>query len=57
VKFAERLFGWDNVPIPVNRPRKLEPSSLRRDWNTPMYHSGTANRWMLVVGKDGLQPR
>jgi hypothetical protein len=57
VKFAERLFAWDNVPVPVNRPRKLEPSELRRDFNAPMYHAGTANRWMLVVGKDGLRPR
>ena len=57
VKFAERLFAWDNVPVPVNRPRKLEPSNLRRDWNAPMYHSGSANRWILVVGKDGLRPR
>jgi len=57
VKFAERLFAWDNVPVPVNRPRKLEPSNLRRDPNAPMYHSGSANRWMLVVGKDGLRPR
>ncbi len=57
VRFAERLFAWDNVPVPVNRPRKLEPSNLRRDWNAPMYHADTANRWMLVVGKDGLRPR
>ena len=57
VKFAERLFAWDNVAVPVNRPRKLEPSNLRRDWNAPAYHAGTANRWMLVVGKDGLRPR
>ena len=57
VKFAERLFAWDNVPVPVNRPRKLEPSNLRRDWNAPAYHAGSANRWMLVVGKDGLRPR
>lgn len=57
VKFAERLFAWDTVPVPVNRPRKLEPSNLRRDWNAPMYHAGSANRWMLVVGKDGLRPR
>ena len=57
VKFAERLFAWDTVPVPVNRPRKLEPSELRRDFNAPMYHAGNANRWMLVVGKDGLRPR
>ena len=57
VKFAERLFAWDSVAVPVNRPRKLEPSNLRRDWNAPAYHAGTANRWMLVVGKDGLRPR
>ena len=57
VKFAERLFALDTVPVPVNRPRKLEPSNLRRDWNAPAYHAGSANRWMLVVGKDGLRPR
>ncbi len=57
VKFAERLFALDNVPVAVNRPRKLEPSNLRRDWNAPAYHAGSANRWMLVVGKDGLRPR
>ena len=57
VKFAERLFALDNVPVAVNRPRKLEPSNLRRDWNGPAYHAGSANRWMLVVGKDGLRPR
>lgn len=48
VRFSERLFTWDNVPVPVSRPRKLEPSEFR---------GGTAERWILVVGKDGLQPR
>ena len=60
VKFAEKLFAWDNVPIAVNRPRKLEPAELRRDMNTPgpAYRSMTRmDRWTLVVGKDGLRPR
>ncbi len=58
VKFAEKLFSWDNVPVAVNRPRRLEPAELRRDMNAP---SGRAlsrlDRWMLVVGTDGLRPR
>jgi hypothetical protein len=58
VKFAEKLFALDNVPIPVNRPRKLEPAELRRDWNGPRNQVDTRiDRWMLVVGKDGLRPR
>jgi len=58
VKFAEKLFAWDNVPIAVNRPRKLEPSELRRDWNAPGTRAGVQQyRWMLVVGTDGLRPR
>lgn len=56
VKFAEKLFTWDNVAVPVNRPRKLEPSELRRDPLAPVGRE-TADRWMLVVGKDGLRPR
>ncbi len=56
VKFSNRLFSWDTVPIPVNPPRKLEPAELRRDWNAPI-HRARADRWMLVVGKDGLRPR
>jgi hypothetical protein len=55
VKFAEKLFALDNVPVAVNRPRRLEPAELRRD---PYYvRRGRADRWMLVVGKDGLRPR
>ncbi len=58
VKFAEKLFGLDNVPIAVNRPRKLEPAELRRDLNSPGDHAlSRVDRWMLVVGKDGLRPR
>ncbi len=58
VKFAEKLFAWDNVPIAVNRPRELEPAELRRDLNAPGDHSlSRVDRWMLVVGKDGLRPR
>jgi hypothetical protein len=59
VKFAEKLFALDNVPIRVNPPRKLEPSNLRRDYNTPGTRVGSQQnyRWMLVVGTDGLRPR
>jgi hypothetical protein len=58
VKFAEKLFALDNVPIAVNRPRKLVPAELRRDWNGPRNQVDTRiDRWMLVVGKDGLRPR
>ncbi len=56
VKFSARLFSWDRVPVPVNPPRKLEPAELRRDMNAPI-HRARADRWMLVVGKDGLRPR
>ncbi len=56
VKFAERLFQWDDVPVAVNRPRKLVPSELRRDPNMQPGRE-TADRWVLVVGKDGLRPR
>jgi len=58
VRFAEKLFALDNVGIAINRPRNLEPAELRRD---PMGlrpgRGPTADRWMLVVGKDGLRPR
>ena len=58
VKFAEKLFALDNVGIAINPPRNLEPAELRRD---PMGlrpgRGPTADRWMLVVGKDGLRPR
>lgn len=55
VRFAEKLFALDNVPVAVNRPRKLEPAEFRRDpYNV---RRGRADRWMLVVGKDGLRPR
>lgn len=57
-KFAEKLFALDNVGIAVNRPRSLEPAELRRD---PMGlrpgRGDRADRWMLVMGKDGLRPR
>lgn len=58
VRFAEKLFALDNVGIAINRPRNLEPAELRRD---PMGlrpgRGDRADRWMLVVGKDGLRPR
>jgi len=56
VKFAAKLFSWDNVPVPVNPPRKEVPAELRRNWNAPPNHL-RANQWTLTVGKDGLQPR
>jgi len=59
VRFAEKLFGWDNVPVAVIRPRKLVPAELRRDEGAPDTRraAGRGDRWMLVVGKDGLRPR
>jgi hypothetical protein len=59
VRFAEKLFALDNVPIAVNRPRKLEPAELRRDLGAPstLRAAARSDRWMLVVGKDGLRPR
>ncbi len=56
VKFAQKLFSLDTVPVPVNPPRELEPAELRRDWNAPPNHM-KANQWTLTVGKDGLRPR
>jgi hypothetical protein len=57
VRFAEKLFGLDNVGIAVNRPRNLEPAELRRDPIMLRPGRERADRWMLVVGKDGLRPR
>jgi len=56
VKFAQKLFSFDTVPVPVNPPRKLVPAELRRDLNAPVNHM-KANQWTLTVGKDGLRPR
>jgi hypothetical protein len=57
VKFAEKLFAWDNVPVKVNRPRKLEPAEFRRDFDRKSAQRGQGDHWMLVVGMDGLRPR
>ena len=57
VKFAAKLFALDGVKVPVNQPRELEPAELRRDFLTRRHNRGRADRWMLVVGKDGLRPR
>lgn len=59
VKFAEKLFALDVVKVAINRPRKLEPSELRRDIGAVSTRRalGQGDRWMLVVGKDGLRPR
>jgi len=55
-KFVAKLFALDGVKVPINRPRDLEPAELRRDFLAPASR-GRADRWMLVVGKDGLRPR
>jgi hypothetical protein len=58
VRFAEKLFALDTVKIAVNRPRKLEPAEFRRDMNANSRRgTSRADRWTLVVGKDGLRPR
>jgi hypothetical protein len=56
-RFAEKLFALDNVGIAVNRPRNLEPAELRRDPIMLRPGRERADRWMVVVGKDGLRPR
>jgi hypothetical protein len=57
VKFAAKLFALDNVPVKVNPPRKLEPAEFRRGFDREDAQRGRADRWMLVVGMDGLRPR
>ncbi|HTR84906.1 MAG TPA: hypothetical protein VMI56_10545 [Reyranella sp.] len=57
VRFAEKLFALDNVPVAINRPRKLEPAEFRRDFDRHSAQRGRGDRWILVVGKDGLRPR
>jgi len=57
VKFADKLFAWDNVPVAINPPRKLEPSAFRRDFDRKSAQRGQGDRWILVVGTDGLKPR
>jgi hypothetical protein len=54
VKFAQTLFSWDTVPVPVNPPRKQLPAELQRDLNAPVNHM-KANQWTLTVGRDGLR--
>src|SRR6185436_6226499 len=56
VRFAQKLFSFDSVPVPVNPPRKLVPAELRRDPNAPVNHMN-ANQWTLTVGRNGLRPR
>lgn len=55
-RFTARLFALDGVKVPINRPRELEPAELRRNFLAPA-NRDRADRWMLVVGKDGLRPR
>lgn len=57
VKFSEKLFALDNVQVPVNRPRKLEPAEFRRGFDRRDAQRGQGDHWMLAVGKDGLRPR
>ena len=57
VKFADRLWALDDVRVPINKPRTLEPSDFRRDFDRHAVQRGRGDRWMLVVGKDGLRPR
>lgn len=57
VKFADRLFALDNVKVPINRPRKLEPAEFRHGFDSTSVQRGQGNHWMLVVGPDGLRPR
>jgi len=56
-RFAERLYALDNVPVAINKPRKLEPAEFRRGFDSHSARRGRGDRWMLVVGKDGLRPR
>ena len=56
VRFAEKLFALDPVEVPVNRPRRLEPAEMRYD-AIKGPQRGRADRWMLVVGRDGLARR
>ncbi len=57
VRFADKLWSFDNVPVAINKPRKLEPAEFRRDFDRHSAQRGRGDRWMLVVGKDGLRPR
>jgi hypothetical protein len=58
VKFADLLWSFDEVRVPINKPRKLEPAEFRRDdFDRHSAQRGRGDRWMLVVGKDGLRPR
>ena len=57
VKFADRLWAFDEVSVPISKPRKLEPAEFRRDFDRHSAQRGRGDRWMLVVGKDGLRPR
>jgi hypothetical protein len=57
VKFADRLWALDEVRVPINKPRTLEPSEFRRDFDRHAVQRGRGDRWILVVGKDGLRPR
>jgi hypothetical protein len=57
VRFAEKLWSWDNVPVTINKPRELEPAEFRRGFDSHSAQRGRGDRWILVVGKDGLRPR
>ena len=57
VKFADKLYAWDNVPVAINKPRRLEPAEFRRGFDSKSVQRGRGDRWTLVVGNDGLRPR
>jgi len=57
VRFAEKLYGWDNVPVAINKPRRLEPAEFRHGFDSKSIQRGRGDRWTLVVGNDGLRPR
>ena len=57
VKFAEKLYAWDNVPVAINKPRRLEPAEFRRGFDSKSAQRGRGDRWILVVGNEGLRPR
>ena len=57
VKFAEKLYALDNVPVAINKPRRLEPAEFRRGFDSKSAQRGRGDRWILVVGNAGLRPR
>jgi hypothetical protein len=54
---TEKLYAWDNVPVAINKPRRLEPAEFRRGFDSKSAQRGRGDRWILVVGNAGLRPR